>query len=379
MVPIVSARRIVSVLMPMRNAEPYVAAAAGSVLSQFPRGGDGGLDVELVIVDDGSTDGSVRVVAELAARDPRVTLLVPSGASPRRAGEADAPPAAGRPGMGISAALNMALSAATGELVARCDADDLYPPGRLARQADWLSRHPDFVAVCGRFSAIDPAGRPVTDFGEGPGRELTDDLRRGRTCTTLASFLIRTEALRRLGGFRTWFVTAEDIDCQCRLAGVGRVWYDPEPGSVYLYRLHDASITHRQPSPRRVFFEETARRFAEQRLAGGPDDLEAGRPSEPPADNPAGGPADARSAEGQIEEVLWGEAWREHTHGRRWRALRAGFRAMLSGPDRRRPWRWVRHVPGLASMLLKPPARPAAPDAAVEEVGDAGGGRLTSR
>src|SRR5213593_4773866 len=102
---------VVSVIMPMRNAERFFAESLHSVLNQQSRGSS--FDLEVVVVDDGSTDRSARIVREM--NDPRIRLV----AGPQR---------------GISAAFNAGLAEARGEMIARCDADDLYPPGRLEWQ-----------------------------------------------------------------------------------------------------------------------------------------------------------------------------------------------------------------------------------------------------
>ena len=97
----------VSVLMPARNAQRYIAAAARSVLEQR------GCELELIVVDDGSTDRTAQVLRKL---DHERLRVLPG------------------PGRGIAAALNRALAEARGQYVARCDADDLYPADRLCRQ-----------------------------------------------------------------------------------------------------------------------------------------------------------------------------------------------------------------------------------------------------
>src|SRR6266446_6889759 len=111
---------LVSVLMPMRNAEAFVRAALDSVLKQTLT------ELEGVAVNSGSTDGSVAVVKGLS--DPRSRLV-------------EGPP------RGIAATLNAAIAAAQGDIVARCDADDLFPPERLERQVRWLTEHPEFGAI----------------------------------------------------------------------------------------------------------------------------------------------------------------------------------------------------------------------------------------
>src|SRR5689334_7451045 len=108
--------QLVSVVMPMRNAQRFVVESLRSLLAQAGQGETFELDV--VVVDDGSTDRSADVVRAL--NDPRVRIVP----GPQR---------------GISAAFNAGLAAARGQILARCDADDLYPPDRLDWQVRWLA------------------------------------------------------------------------------------------------------------------------------------------------------------------------------------------------------------------------------------------------
>jgi glycosyltransferase involved in cell wall biosynthesis len=302
--------------MPMRNAEPFVRAALESVLAQD------GVELEVVVIDDGSTDRSAEVVR--AVGDPRVRLLP-------------------GPCRGISAALNTAIEAARGEFVARCDSDDLYPSGRLARHVGWLTDHPEFGAVCGSFSTMTHDGRPVADLdcGGEVAEEITHELRADKIRTSLCTFTLRTDLVRRLGGFRPYFVTGEDIDFQLRLGEVTRVWYDPQ--SVYRYRLHETSITHTQGNARQAFFEARAKEFAAQRRAGRPDDLERGCP--PPLPTTFSGPAVRPGQE--IQGLLLAQAWEEHTAGHKLQALRTGVRAWAACPSRLSAWK------SLAALVLR--------------------------
>ena len=111
---------LVSVLMPAYNAGPFLAAAIESVLRQTHRA------LELLVVDDGSTDGSGAVLAEFAARDARVRALAHPG----------------RENRGMSASRNLALGHARGEHVALLDADDVWLPTKLERQLAALRAHP---------------------------------------------------------------------------------------------------------------------------------------------------------------------------------------------------------------------------------------------
>lgn len=307
---------LVTVLMPMRNAEPYVRAALESVLTQD------GVELEVVVIDDGSTDRSAAAVREIG--DPRIRLLP-------------------GPCKGISASFNTGLAAARGDIIMRCDADDLLAPGRLERQAGWLDGHSGFGAVCARFSTMTSGGQPVTDLdcGGDVETEITAELRSGGVRTSLCTYAIRTPILREIGGCRSYFTTAEDLDLLLRLGERTRVWFLPD--YVYKYRLHSTSATHTQANVLRQFYEKTAKDFAAQRRAGQPDDLERGAPPAPPA---AGASAPADSAR-HVQDMLIGRAWREHAQGRRLQALRSGWRACWTAPLNGSAWK------SLVALALK--------------------------
>ena len=312
-----NARPLVSCIVPMRNGRAYVGQAVRSLLAQA----DESLRLEIVVVDDGSTDGAPDVVHAAARERPDVEVRLIEG--PRR---------------GISAAMNAGLEAAKGEWVCRCDADDWYPPGRVARQLRWLTDHAEFGAVCGSFANVTSKGQHVADLDCGAtAEEITEELRAGKTRTHLCTWLVRADAVRRAGMFRTWFVSAEDIDLQLRLGEVCRVWYEPVVG--YAYRLHDASVTHTQANDARLFYERTAKAFAVQRRERGQDDLQRGSPPTPPG---AGGLGAApMSAGGHVQRMLVGQSWREHGQGRKLKAVATGLRACLANPASWSAWRNV--------------------------------------
>lgn len=112
---------LVSVVMPVRNAAATVARAVASIQGQTLR------DWELIAIDDGSKDASRFILIEMAQSDPRIRIL--------------------RTKSGLVGALNAGLAAATGEFVARMDADDESAAPRLERQAQFLQQNPDLGLV----------------------------------------------------------------------------------------------------------------------------------------------------------------------------------------------------------------------------------------
>ena len=104
-----TAAPLVSVLLPVYNAGPYLAAALGSILRQdYDR-------LEVIAIDDGSTDNSLEILERYRRADNRVSVI-------------------SRENRGLVATLNEGLRLAQGELVARMDADDVAYPWRLSRQ-----------------------------------------------------------------------------------------------------------------------------------------------------------------------------------------------------------------------------------------------------
>ncbi|HEY9814470.1 MAG TPA: glycosyltransferase family A protein [Candidatus Obscuribacterales bacterium] len=297
---------LVSVIIPMYNAEGYITQALQSVLQETT------IPLEVIVVNDRSSDRSLERVQ--AIQDAR--LRVVNGAK-----------------AGISTTMNLGLAAARGTIIMRCDADDLFTPGRIASQANWLLQHPDYGAVCGSYDIIAPNGSFVLqhDTGGTP-EEVTDELQQGITRTHLCTFAIRTDILRLLGGFRPYFETGEDIDLQLRLADICRVFYQIE--SRYCYRLHNDSITHMIPSERRVFFDRIARTFQQQRQHQGQDDLQHG--IFPPI--PQGSESRSYSSNEQIQGFLQGRAWQALSQGQRRNALKLGVRSLLANPGHLPTW-----------------------------------------
>lgn len=117
----------VSILMAAFNAERFIGAAIESVMAQTFE------DWELLIVNDGSTDETARIIADFASNDPRIQALSHAGAANR----------------GIASSRNLALRGARGELVAILDADDVWMPPKLADQVAIMDAHPDAGMVCG--------------------------------------------------------------------------------------------------------------------------------------------------------------------------------------------------------------------------------------
>src|ERR1700742_1126690 len=124
---------LVDVLIPVYNGVRYVRSALESIQAQTVS------DIRIHVVDDGSTDGTAEVLAEMAAQDPRLRIHTKANG-------------------GIVDALNTGLAFCTAEFVARHDADDIAYPDRLERQIAYLRQHPDCVALSGAARHVDQDG-----------------------------------------------------------------------------------------------------------------------------------------------------------------------------------------------------------------------------
>jgi glycosyltransferase involved in cell wall biosynthesis len=204
----------VTVLMPVYNNAPYIKDAVGSILSQSMT------DFELLVIDDGSTDGSAEVLE--AFRDPRLKV------------------ARNAENLGVARTLNRGLDMARGDYVARMDGDDISLPRRLERQVDFLENNPD-VGVCGTWAEY---------FGEG--RPFTARYPTGAQCVSASmlfsnplahgSVMIRFRFLEEHGlRFDEKVEAAQDFDLWARCRGKFDI--DNLPEVLLRYRVHGMSVT----------------------------------------------------------------------------------------------------------------------------------------
>jgi GT2 family glycosyltransferase len=220
----------VSVVIPVHNGEKYLAQAIESVLSQTFR------DFELLIVDDGSSDGTAAIIRGYAGRDPRIRCL-------------------SQENRGVASAGNRGLQEARAEWVARLDADDVFLPEKLERQAAFIRGNPDAKIVGTLAGFIDHAGRSLGLVGtEGPftPAEFHRLVRERRPIYFVnSSTLMHRETVLALGGYREPFAPAEDVDLWIRMVESGHLMLKiPEP--LLLYRMHGESLTMTQNARQRL-------------------------------------------------------------------------------------------------------------------------------
>ena len=207
----------VTVLVPVHNAGPYLRPAVDSVLAQTFA------DFELILVDDGSSDGCLESVGAL--RDPRIRIF--------RQEQKGAP-----------AALNAGLACARGAVVALLDQDDLWLPGKLAAHLQCFSAHSEIDLTFDWSRMIDENGE---DSGlPSPGwhgtislEQLVEDFVVGNT----SAIAVRKNALDRVGGFNESYRRIYDTDLCWRVAALGPGNCRSVPQYLTLYRRHAGQMS----------------------------------------------------------------------------------------------------------------------------------------
>lgn len=207
---------LVSILLPVFNAERYLPAALGSMLAQSFD------DWEMICINDGSRDGSRQILDSLAERDARVRVVHQEN-------------------QGLVRTLNRGIALAGGSLVCRMDADDIAMPERLRLQVDFLRGRPGHVAVGGAILKIDADSDPLgVERLPREHDEIEAALLHRKTGLFHPTALIRASALSAVGGYREEYEWVEDHDLWLRLAQRGRLGNLND--LVLCYRLHAGSI-----------------------------------------------------------------------------------------------------------------------------------------
>lgn len=208
---------LVSVLIPVYNAQDYLAESLDCILAQTYK------HWELICVDDGSTDTSLTILEDYAHKHARISVI-------------------SRPNTGIVGALNDGLEAAQGKYIARMDADDWCAEVRFDRQVAYLEKNTDCVAVGTFVQRTDPYGSPAGSQEPPTDHDAIDAglLAGDASVLVHASLMMRADALRAVGGWREGTDWVEDLDLFLRLTEHGKVSNLPQ--YLYTYRRHAGSV-----------------------------------------------------------------------------------------------------------------------------------------
>ena len=236
----------VTVLMTVYNGETYLKECINSVLAQTYK------DFEFLIIDDKSTDSTPGIIASY--NDTRIRLLK------------------NEKNLSQVTSLNKGLDHASGEYIARIDADDVMLPNRLERQLHFLTKRPDIELIGSWGEAIDEKGRSISR-SELPSRneEIIATILFGGFISLHSSFMFRKKTILELGKYNEAFSFTEDyrliIDLLLKGHKVANI-----PKALIQYRLHNDRISVRSSKPQiersiiasKEFVKNFSRGFSEE-------------------------------------------------------------------------------------------------------------------
>ena len=210
-----------SVVIPVYNTSKYLEKAVDSVLKQTFT------DFEILLLDDGSTDGSSAILDRYPLTDSRCRVYH-------------------WPNRGIIASRNEGNRLAKADILFLMDSDDICTPDRFAKQMAYLLENPDCVAVGSRMLLIDSEDMPITVMGSSFSHDEIDSTNISGIDAAFfqPTVAVRKSAMEQVGGYRAEYPSAEDFDLFLRLAEIGNLANLPDV--LLKYRQHLSSIGYRQ-------------------------------------------------------------------------------------------------------------------------------------
>ena len=218
-----------SVIMPVYNGEAYLRQAIDSILEQTFK------DFEFIIIDDASTDGTPEIIRSYT--DSRIRVIrnqSQKGNYPCR---------------------NKGLELAVGKYIGIMDADDIAYPQRFEIQYMYLKSHPDIWAVGTSYDFSEPGNK----------RNLPSSHKQLIICLLLdniflhSSLMIRSDILKKQGGYNEKYIYSSDYDLMSRLALLGKV--ENLPDVLMMYRWHKSQISQSHKEEQNSYADEIRRKY----------------------------------------------------------------------------------------------------------------------
>lgn len=219
---------LVSVIIPAYNSSTFLADAVNSATRQTYRA------IEIIIVNDGSSDDTGRIADRFAAEDARIRVIHKANG-------------------GLSAARNTALEVARGEFVSFLDADDALLSEKIEHQVAFLRANPECDLVYSDYYIADASLSPIGLRTPGTPPIPFGDLFVLRNWFPPVVPLLRVSLARRVGSFDQSLKAAEDWDYWTRCAAAGRFGY--LPGAVAIYRFHRQQMSREFERMRQAQFQ----------------------------------------------------------------------------------------------------------------------------
>ncbi len=232
--------RMISVILPVYNGKKTIRETAESVLDQTL------VDFELIVINDGSTDATLEILAEI--EDPRLQVY-------------------SYPNAGLATSRNRGLSIAMGEYIAFIDADDIWMPGKLLAQLSSLQKNPEAAVAYCWVDYIDMGGKFICPDGRmNIGGDVYQKILEENFIHSGSTIMVRKDAIQAIGGFDESLPAVEDWDLYIRLAALYPFVCVQEP--LVLYRL-----THNALSTNVLLMEKSFQKVLDRAFAQAPASL----------------------------------------------------------------------------------------------------------
>lgn len=181
-------------------------------------------DFEFILIDDGSTDGTLDIIKNYAVKDDRIVVIE-------------------KENTGLTDSLNEGIQRARGKWIARLDADDIAMPARLENQLSFLSDHSHIVLVGGGCIEINSLGKTVKKHSYPIGHDmLVKRLQRIQPIFPHSSSIFQRETVMKIGCYNPRFTRSQDCDLWLRLSEKGQIACLPQP--LVKLRKHAGAISH---------------------------------------------------------------------------------------------------------------------------------------
>lgn len=213
---------LVSVIIPTNNRKEYIVKAINSVLSQTFKA------LEIIIIDDGSTDGSDKVISEFIRNSPDIIAIK------------------NEINLGIVVSLNKGIRAARGKYIARLDDDDVWCDNKkIEKQVDFLEKNPEYCLVGGGVIKIDKNGKEIVRYLL---PEEDEDIRKKILINNVfahTAVIFRKDIFQKVGGYDEQFIFIEDWDLWLKMGKVSKFYnlqdffvsyLDQEYNNAHYYR-----------------------------------------------------------------------------------------------------------------------------------------------
>ena len=219
---------LVSVILPTYNRGQYIAKAVESVWRQSYK------NLELIIINDASTDATGELVSVFSKHNPRITIL------------------RNETNLGIVASLNKGIGVAQGKYIARLDDDDIWcDDKKIEKQVDFLEKNPEYCLTGGGVIKIDKNGKEIVRYLL---PEKDEDIRKTiliNNAFAHTTVLFRKDTFLKVGGYDERFCFIEDWDLWLKMGKVSKFYNFQEFFVLYLDQEHDDPYHYRNYKIRR--------------------------------------------------------------------------------------------------------------------------------